>query len=187
MDVLISLLQSLFSSLVPSVVTVGVVLLLVLVLRDEDRPPVPVLARSPQGGWRPMGGPGMPPVYWHARISRPDLLWDRRFGTLCLANGHAWFALDHPDPGSVWRPEYLGPVAGSYVARRPLLVLGHGDLDWWVNGHQLRIVVGRTRINRWVDNDLKDLASRAEAHTFVSMLMANGARLGAPPQLRELR
>jgi hypothetical protein len=50
-----------------------------------------------------------------------------------------------------------------------------------------RIVVARTRINRWIDNDLKDLASRREAHTFVSMLMANGARLGAPPQLRELR
>ena len=179
---------ALFSFGFPSVFSIAAVVLLIVVLKDQDRRPVPVFAPAPAGrGWRPIAGPGMPPVYWHARISEQGNIWDRRFGTLCLADGHAWFVPDYPDRGSVWRPELIGPIASSLVLRRPFLSLRRGDIDWWVNGHELRIVVGRTRINRWVNNDVKDLASRAEAHTFVSMLMANGARPGPPPQRRELR
>jgi hypothetical protein len=48
-------------------------------------------------------------------------------------------------------------------------------------------VVSRSRINRWVGDDVEDLVSRTEAHTVVSMLMANGARYGEPPHLREPR
>jgi hypothetical protein len=178
---------SLVETLVPSVFTVAAVIVLVLVLKDADRPPVRVLAPAPRGGWRPLGGPGMPPVYWHARLARLDGGHGRRFGTLCLLDGHAWFVTDYPEPGSRWVPELLGPVSGCFVLRRPLLSFRSGDIDWWINGHELRIVVARTRINRWIDNDLKDLASRREAHTFVSMLMANGARPGPPHDLRELR
>ncbi len=47
--------------------------------------------------------------------------------------------------------------------------------------------MARDPISSRVDNGPEDLASRREAHTFVSMLMANGARLGPPPALRELR
>jgi hypothetical protein len=60
---------SLVETLVPSVFTVAAVIVLVLVLKDADRPPVRVLAPAPRGGWRPLGGPGMPPVYWHARLA----------------------------------------------------------------------------------------------------------------------
>lgn len=183
MDSLISLL----SSLVPSLFTVAAVVVLVFVLRDSDRPPVRVLARGPDGSWRPLAGPGMPPVYWQALLTDQGDPFSRRFGTVCLADGQVWFALDFPEAGQAWRPEHLGPITGSHVLRRPLLSLHRGDVDWWIGGRALRVVVARTRINRWVDNDLKDLASRREAHTFVSMLMANGARLGPPPALRELR
>jgi hypothetical protein len=178
---------SLLSSLVPSFVTVAAVVVLVLVLADSDRPPVRVLARGPDGGWRPLAGPGMPPVSWHALLTDQGDPFSRRFGTVCLADGNAWFALDFPEAGQPWRPEHLGPIAGSHVLRRSLISLHRGDVDWWIGGRALRVVVARTRINRWVDNDLKDLASRREAHTFVSMLMANGARPGPPPVLRELR
>ncbi|GAA3704049.1 hypothetical protein GCM10022204_21800 [Microlunatus aurantiacus] len=183
MDVLFTL----FSSLVPSAVTVAAVVVLVLVLKDADRPPVQMLLRAPDGGWRPLGGPGLPGVYWHVLLGQQGDPFARRFGTLCLRDGHAWFAADHPEPVREWRPEHLGPIAGCFVLRRPLFSLHRGDVDWWIGPHRLRVVVGRTRINRWIDNDLKDLASRREAHTFVSMLMANGARPGPPPVLPELR
>jgi hypothetical protein len=166
----------------PSFFSVVAVLVLLLVLKDADRPPVRVVVPAPDGGWRPLAGPGMPPVYWHVRISWPDVPFDRRFGTLCLMESRAWFVEDYPDSGVAWQPRPVGAIAGSYVERRPLLSLHRGDVDWWIDGRPLRLVVSRSRINRWVDNDIKELASRADAHTFVSMLIANGARLGSPPR-----
>lgn len=179
---------SLLSIGFPAAVSVAAVVLLLIHLKDGFRRPVTVFAPAPTGGgWRPIAGPGMPPVYWHARITGHDNGWNPRFGTLCLAEGQAWFVPDHHIPGDAWRPELIGPVAGSHVVRRSALSVHRGDVDWWINGHELRMVVGRCRINRWVDNDFKDLASRADAHTVVSMLMANGARPGPPPHRRELR
>lgn len=158
-------------TVLPTTVVVAVVLLLVLRSRSATEQP----------GWRPSGTPAAHPAgvgRWNAEILGSGALGalggtlGSTFGTLDLADGVLTFHPEGP-PSTPWSL----PCRDVVVSKRGLISLNGADVELrWPQG-TLLCNVSTEKINRLVDNDLKDLRQRGHADGFLAAMHAHGARV----------
>lgn len=164
-DVLPTLLPS-FAGMVAAVV------LIVYLLSQNKTPTQQLAVRGPGGRYLPLGAPGAPISFWQAQwFEGVDPLGT--FGTATIVDGNVEFALDKTTV-----PQWRYPVRDVRARHRGTFHFGRANLKLWLpDGRELGLIVSREHINRWVDNDFKSLRQISEAHTFLAILAANGARI----------
>lgn len=163
----------LVSTLIPSFAGLVVATVVIVYLIGQNKTPTqPVAVPAPGGRYLPMGARGAPVSTWQARwFEGLDPLGT--FGLVSIADGVLTFTMEET-AGPQWRY----PVREIRARHRGVIHFGRAATTLWLpDGREIGLTVSRDRINRWVNNDFKSLRHVREAHTFLAILGANGARI----------
>jgi hypothetical protein len=138
-------------------------------------------APGPYGGYAPVAGSAA--GQWNGEILGTGAMGaiggtlGSTFGVFEVRGGHMVFT---PDDAAA--PTWTTPCNVLTVAKRGLLALNGADVSIsWPTGpgvwHTASCNVSREKINRFMENDFKDMRERGYADEFIACLAANGARV----------